>query len=29
VLGSILNDWNPKKSKHGYGYRTSGSYAGK
>jgi capsular exopolysaccharide synthesis family protein len=29
VLGSILNDWNPKKSKRGYGYRTSGTYDGK
>ena len=29
VLGSILNDWNPKKSKTSYGYRTSGTYAGK
>ena len=28
VLGSILNDWNPKKSKYGYGYRTSGTYEG-
>lgn len=28
VLGSILNDWNPKKSKYGYGYRTSGIYEG-
>ncbi len=25
VLGSILNDWNPRKSKRGYGYRTSGA----
>ncbi|MGA2596135.1 MAG: polysaccharide biosynthesis tyrosine autokinase [Bryobacteraceae bacterium] len=25
VLGSILNDWNPRKSKRGYGYRTSGN----
>ncbi len=25
VLGSILNDWNPRKSKRGYGYRTSGT----
>jgi capsular exopolysaccharide synthesis family protein len=29
VLGSILNDWNSKKSKHGYGYRTSGAYSEK
>jgi receptor protein-tyrosine kinase len=29
VLGSILNDWNPKKSNSGYGYRTSGTYEGK
>lgn len=29
VLGSILNDWNPKKSNHGYGYRTSGVYEDK
>jgi len=28
VLGSILNDWNPKKSKYGSGYRTSGAYKG-
>jgi len=28
VLGSILNDWNPKKSKYGHGYRTSGMYEG-
>ncbi len=25
VLGSILNDWNPRKSKRGYGYRTTGT----
>ena len=25
VLGSILNDWNPRKSKGGYGYRTTGT----
>lgn len=29
VLGSILNDWNAKKSKSGYGYRTSGVYESK
>jgi len=29
VLGSILNDWNPKKSKNGYGYRTSGTNEGR
>lgn len=28
VLGSILNDWNPRKSKYGHGYRTSGKYEG-
>jgi len=28
ILGSILNHWDPKKSRYGYGYRTSGKYEG-